>query len=168
MSRSTKLTHATRVQRIRELLEARDHVTIEELVREFGRCRRTVYYDLTALQDAGVPIYSEPGPSGEAHWKLHPIARRRPSSVRAVSAEKDAGAELLSLELVLDPEHARALLRRLPGASRLAELPTGHLRLTVAGSGTSELLLWLLAHTASIEVMSLPEPREHLPQRRAS
>jgi len=73
---ASKLTHAARVLRIREMLDGRAAVTIGELMQTFGISRRTVYNDLRALEDAGVPLYSEPGPSGEAQWKLQHAARR--------------------------------------------------------------------------------------------
>jgi proteasome accessory factor B len=71
-----KLTHATRVLRIREMLDAQTAVTIAELMETFGVSRRTVYNDLRALEDAGVPLYSEPGPSGEALWTMQHAAKR--------------------------------------------------------------------------------------------
>jgi len=71
-----RLTHATRVLRIREMLDARPSVTISELMETFGVSRRTVYNDLRALEDAGVPLYSEPGPSGEAMWTMQHAAKR--------------------------------------------------------------------------------------------
>jgi len=166
VSRSAKLTHATRVQRIRELLESRDHVTIEELVREFGRSRRTIYYDLTALQDAGVPIYSEPGATGEAHWKLHAAAKRRlqgPEHLVGGEEGRGDGGAPVSLELIFDAEQARALRRRqLHPSQRLDELPDGRVQVTLEVSGTRGLLLWLLGHTASVEVAHPPELREEV------
>lgn len=72
-----KLTHATRVLRIRELLDVRPFLTIDELRNEFGVSRRTVYNDLEALQTAGVPIFSERGPGDEARWKLHSAAKKQ-------------------------------------------------------------------------------------------
>jgi predicted DNA-binding transcriptional regulator YafY len=77
MARAKRLTHAARVLRIRELLDARPFLTVEGLRQEFGVSRRTVYNDLDALQDAGVPVYSEPGPSGEAQWKLQSAAKKQ-------------------------------------------------------------------------------------------
>jgi predicted DNA-binding transcriptional regulator YafY len=71
-----KLTHAARVLRIREMLDAQSWVTVRELQETFGVSRRTVYNDLHALEDAGVPIYSEPGPAGEARWRLQTAAKR--------------------------------------------------------------------------------------------
>jgi predicted DNA-binding transcriptional regulator YafY len=77
MARGKKLTHAARVLRIRELLDARPFVTVEGLRQEFGVSRRTVYNDLDALDAAGVPVYSEPGPSGEAQWQLQRAAKKQ-------------------------------------------------------------------------------------------
>ena len=78
-----KLSHAARVLRMRELLDARPFVTVDDLRQEFGVSRRTVYNDLTALQDAGVPVYAETGPAGEARWMLHSAARRRTVTLSA-------------------------------------------------------------------------------------
>jgi len=72
-----RLNQAARVLRIREMLDAHPFVTIAELRETFSVTRRTVYNDITALQDAGVPVYSEPGPSGEARWMLLPAAKRQ-------------------------------------------------------------------------------------------
>lgn len=42
-------------------LQGRKRVTVEELSEKYGITPRTVYRDLSALQEAGVPIGSEPG-----------------------------------------------------------------------------------------------------------
>ena len=103
-----RLTHAARVLRIREMLDARSSLTVAELRREFGVSRRTVYNDLQALQDAGVPLYSEPGPTGEALWQLQPAARRRTLSLSV--------AQVMSLGL------ARRALSFLEGTDLHGEL----------------------------------------------
>lgn len=83
MAGRDKLSHAARVLRVRELLDARPFVTIEGLREELGVSRRTVYNDLAAMQEAGVPVFSEPGPGGEAQWKLETAARRRTVTLSA-------------------------------------------------------------------------------------
>src|SRR5690625_7233721 len=42
-------------------LQGRKFVTVDELSDRYGLSARTVYRDLAALQEAGVPIGSEPG-----------------------------------------------------------------------------------------------------------
>ena len=86
MPRPQRLTHAARVLRIREMLDSRSSLTVAQLQRSFGVSRRTVYNDLQALQDAGVPLFSEPGENGEALWQLHPAARRRTLSLSVAQA----------------------------------------------------------------------------------
>ena len=104
------LTHAARVLRIREMLDAQSWVTISELMETFGISRRTVYNDLRALEDAGVPVYSEPGPSGEARWKLFSAARRTTLTLTV--------GQILSLGL------ARHVLSFLEGTDLHGELST--------------------------------------------
>ena len=116
----TRLTHAARVLRIREMLDARQGLTIAELRQTFGVSRRTVYNDLKALGDAGVPIYSEPAPSGEVLWKLHPAARRTTLTLTI--------GQILSLSL------ARLVLTFLEGTDLHGELSTVMSRL---GQGLS-------------------------------
>jgi predicted DNA-binding transcriptional regulator YafY len=113
MSRSRgakKLTHAARVLRIREMLDGRTALTIGELMSTFGISRRTVYNDLRALEEAGVPLYSEPGPSGEAQWKLQRAARRTTLTLTI--------SQILSLGL------ARSVLSFLEGTELHDELTT--------------------------------------------
>ncbi|MCC6750294.1 MAG: transcriptional regulator [Deltaproteobacteria bacterium] len=83
MPKAKKLTHAARVLRIRELLDARPFLTVDELRGEFGVSRRTVYNDLEALEAAGIPIFSEPGPAGEARWQLVPAAKKQTVTLAA-------------------------------------------------------------------------------------
>lgn len=112
---SDRLTHASRVLRIRELLDASSSVTIRQLQQSFGVSRRTVYNDLLALQQAGVPLYSEPGPGGEALWQLQPAARRRTLTLSV--------AQVLSLGL------ARRALSFLDGTELFGELDAVFARL---------------------------------------
>ena len=111
-----RLTHAARVLRIREMLDSRSSLTVAQLRRTFGVSRRTVYNDLQALQDAGVPIFSEQGPTGEALWQLQPAARRRTLSLSV--------AQVLSLGL------ARRALSFLEGTDLHGELAAVFSRLS--------------------------------------
>ena len=90
------------------MLDARSFVTVSELQRTFGVSRRTVYNDIRALTDAGVPLFSEKGDSGEARWQLMPAARRRTLSLSV--------AQVLSLGL------ARQALSFLDGTDLHGEL----------------------------------------------
>jgi proteasome accessory factor B len=105
-----KLTHAARVLRIREMLDARSFITVRDLMETFGVSRRTVYNDLRALEDAGVPIYSEPGPEGEARWRLFPAAKHTTLTLTV--------GQILSLNL------ARHVLSFLHGTDLHGELST--------------------------------------------
>jgi predicted DNA-binding transcriptional regulator YafY len=108
MDNPDRLTHAARVLRIREMLDARSFVTVAELQRTFGVSRRTVYNDIQALTDAGVPLFSEKGDDGQARWQLMPAARRRTLSLSV--------AQVLSLGL------ARRALSFLEGTDLHGEL----------------------------------------------
>ena len=110
MARKQRLTHAARVLRIREMLDAQSFVTVAELMQTFGVSRRTVYNDFAALEDAGVPIYSEPGPEGEARWRLFSAARRTTLTLTV--------GQILSLSL------ARHVLSLLEGTDLHGELST--------------------------------------------
>jgi len=105
-----RLTHAARVLRIREMLDAQQWVTIGELMETFDVSRRTVYNDLHALEDAGVPIYSEVGDTGEARWRLFPAAKRTTMTLTV--------GQILSLSL------ARHVLSFLEGTDLHGELST--------------------------------------------
>jgi predicted DNA-binding transcriptional regulator YafY len=56
------------------ILQARGRVTADELAREHGVTVRTVYRDLRALEDAGIPVVTERGPGGgcalDPHYRV--------------------------------------------------------------------------------------------------
>ena len=54
-----KYSQAARVHDIIRLIEARHGVAVEEMAEEAGVDRRTIYRDLTAIQEAGYPLISE-------------------------------------------------------------------------------------------------------------
>jgi len=108
MTQDRKLTHATRVLRIREMLDAQTSVSIAELMQTFGVSRRTVYNDLRALEDAGVPIYSDP--AREGHWTMNYTAKRRTLTMTI--------SQILALGV------ARQVLSFLEGTDLHAELAT--------------------------------------------
>jgi proteasome accessory factor B len=110
MTAKRRLSHAARVLRIREMLDAQSFVTVNELMETFGVSRRTVYNDFRALEDAGVPIYSEPGPEGEARWRMFSAAKRTTLTLTV--------GQILSLSL------ARHVLSFLEGTDLHGELST--------------------------------------------
>ena len=58
---------ASRLLRLLLILEQRPHATAEHLASELDVSVRTIYRDVTALQDAGVPLWTESGPGGGIH-----------------------------------------------------------------------------------------------------
>ncbi len=92
-----KLSHAARILRIREMLDSGESVTINQLRRTFGVSRRTLYYDLKALKEAGAMVFSEPDSEGETRWKLDRPSPRTMSPPQA--ARKLTIGQLLSLGL---------------------------------------------------------------------
>lgn len=54
-----KYSQAGRVHDVIRLIEARHGIAVEELAEETGVDRRTIYRDLSAIQDAGYPLISE-------------------------------------------------------------------------------------------------------------
>jgi len=103
-----KLTHAARVLRIREMLDSQSSVAITELMQTFGVSRRTVYNDLRALEDAGVPIYADPARDGR--WTMNYTAKRQSLTLTV--------AQILSLGV------ARHVLSFLEGTDLHGELDT--------------------------------------------
>jgi proteasome accessory factor B len=69
-------THAGRILRLRQLLNDQAFLTVGRLMDEFGVCRKTVYNDIAALEEAGVPIERDKGPSGEVRFLLSRQAKK--------------------------------------------------------------------------------------------
>src|SRR4030043_1261664 len=64
-------SQSARVQGILRTLGARHGITIGELAEEFDVTKRTLYWDLKALEDSGYPLCSEIV-EGTTYWKLEP------------------------------------------------------------------------------------------------
>jgi predicted DNA-binding transcriptional regulator YafY len=58
------LMRADRLISIVMLLQARERMTAEELAIQLEVSQRTIYRDITALNVAGIPIYTDRGPGG--------------------------------------------------------------------------------------------------------
>lgn len=68
MSRGRQLTRQWRI--LQKLVSSPLGATIEEMVQDVDCCRRTLYRDLNALQEAGFPLYN-PGASGKKNcWAM--------------------------------------------------------------------------------------------------
>lgn len=70
----TALNRLGRLEELKGLLKARDHVTAAELANELGISLRTLNRDLAILREAGTPIDSDRGRGGglrlQANWAL--------------------------------------------------------------------------------------------------
>ena len=66
---TTKKTYsqAARVQEILRILKSRHGITIDELAEGFGVTKRTLYWDLKTLKQAGYPVLSEVV-DGTTYW----------------------------------------------------------------------------------------------------
>ncbi|MBW2734116.1 MAG: transcriptional regulator [Deltaproteobacteria bacterium] len=154
-----KLSHAARVLRIYETLQSAPFVTPRDLMERFGVSRRTIYNDFETLEEADIPIYSEPGPDGEARWQLQFAARRNvitlgrgqivPFGLAKLSLGFLAGTDLYQqLETIISrlqqgaPPEARKHLRELP--KKIAVVPFGPKRYLKQADVLNELLSALL------------------------
>ncbi len=131
MSKTSKLTHASRVIKILEMLHAKCFVTVPELMEYFNVSRRTVYNDLRALKEADVPLFSEHHPPDEARWALKSEAKKQILTLGAGQV-MPMGLSLLALSFLKGTEISEQLetiMQKLSmGASsktkeHLAELP---------------------------------------------
>jgi len=67
------------------------------------------------------------------------------------------------VEIVFDPEQAKYVReRRWHPTQRFETLPDGRVRMTMMVSGNHDVLLWLLGHTGTFEVVSPPALREQV------
>lgn len=65
-----KYSQAARLHDVIRILEQRYGATVEELVEECQVTRRTVYRDLTAIEEAGYPLIKEKQDSGEVIYRF--------------------------------------------------------------------------------------------------
>ncbi len=65
-----KYSQAARLHDVIRILELRYGATVQELVEECQVTRRTVYRDLTAIEDAGYPLLKERQDSGEVLYRF--------------------------------------------------------------------------------------------------
>jgi predicted DNA-binding transcriptional regulator YafY len=74
MAARTASSRLRRLEELKGLLKAREHVTAEELADELGVSLRTLNRDLEVLRDSGVPIESDRGRGGglrlQRNWSL--------------------------------------------------------------------------------------------------
>lgn len=159
MAPKEKLSHAARVLRIYEILQSAPFVTPRDLMERFGVSRRTIYNDLETLEEADIPIYSDPGPDGEARWRLQFAAKRNvitlgrgqivPFGLAKLALGFLEGTDLYQqLETIIKrlqqgaPPDARLQLRMLP--KKIAVVPFGPKRYLKQADVLNELLSALL------------------------
>jgi len=76
------------------------------------------------------------------------------------------GGESEKVEIIFDAEQAKYVReRRWHPTQRFVTLPDGRVRMTMTVSGTHDVVLWLLGHTGTFEVVQPPALREQVRQR---
>lgn len=76
------------------------------------------------------------------------------------------GGEREKVEIIFDPEQAKYVReRRWHPTQRFKKLPDGRVRMTMTVSGVHDLLLWLVGHTGTFEVVSPPSLKEEVRKR---
>ena len=68
MSRGRQLTRQWRI--LQKLVASPTGVTIDEMVDAVDCCRRTLYRDLNALQEAGFPLYNPDSGGKKSCWAI--------------------------------------------------------------------------------------------------
>jgi len=79
--------------------------TVDDLARDTGVGKRTIWRDMAALQDAGFPLFSEKRPDGRTAWILTSMP------LKALNDPGLSATEVCSLYM------SRALLSAMPGAA---------------------------------------------------
>ena len=81
-----------RLEELKGLLKAREHVTIAELSSELGVSVRTLNRDLEVLRDSGVPIETDRGQGGglrlQRNWALGRLHLNPAEAIDLLSASR--------------------------------------------------------------------------------
>ena len=104
---------ASRLLSLLLLLQVRGRVPASALASEFGVSVRTIYRDVGALEDAGVPVLTEPGRSGGISLDRAYRSRLTGLTAAEAAALPLAGIASVARELGVGDEAAAALLKLL-------------------------------------------------------
>jgi predicted DNA-binding transcriptional regulator YafY len=128
-----------RVSAVLIQLQSKKFVTAEEIAIRFGICRRTVYRDIRALEEAGVPLGSEPGRGYYLvdGYRLPPVMFTPEEASSMLTAEKiiekmaDSSVEeqyksaMFKIKAVL-PDRDKQLLDRMDKNIEILHAPPAH------------------------------------------
>ena len=78
------MSRADRLMDLADLLRGRDETTVAGLAGELGVTPRTLYRDLAALRDRGLPITGEPGRGGGIRLEGSRIDNLPPEEMRKI------------------------------------------------------------------------------------
>ena len=117
---------ANRLVSLLLLLQARRRLTAEDLASELGVSTRTVYRDLQALAEAGVPILTERGAGGGI--QLHPRYQVGLTGLSARDAETLFALSVPALARQLGLERALSSARAKLAGAAVDERRRGHYR----------------------------------------
>lgn len=125
---------AARVMALLRLLQQRQPITAGEIARELDLSERTVYRDLSALADAGVPIYGERGLGGGYRlvegYRAHLTGLAGPEAQALLSVGAPGLARQLGLSDVLAGARRKILTAMPERTGSVARRPRFHLDLS--------------------------------------